>query len=399
MSISIESPLEKPAATSYAIHPLLRDRWSPRAFASEPIPAEHVLSLFEAARWSPSALNDQPWSFIAIPREDAATFAGAVECLAEGNRLWAQHVPLLVLAVARLVRERDGAPNGVALYDLGQSVAHLTVQAASLGLSVHQMGGFSADMAREVFGIPENHAPVTFLAVGRRGDPHDLPEQLRARELAERQRKPLEALVFGTRWGEVSPLLAPETPPAAGGLSGVTTWRIDPAHSEIMFSVRHMAIAAVRGSFGQFSGTVAIDEQHPEAARVEVRIEAASLTTGDARRDAHLRSEDFLNVDQHPSIAFVATRLERQGATRGRLHGELTIRDVTRPVALDVEYAGVATDPWGVTSAGFSARTKIRRRDWGMVWNVALETGGWLVGDEIAIDVELELVRSGESEA
>lgn len=390
---AVATALEKSAATSYAIDPLLRERWSPRAFSPEPLAAEQVLSLFEAARWSPSAMNEQPWGFIVAPREDAALFAQAVECLAEGNRVWAQHAPLLVVAVARLVRQRDGAPNGVALYDLGQSVAHLTVQAASLGWLVHQMGGFSADAARAAFGIPADHAPVTFIAVGRMGDPGALPEALRARELAERQRKPLSELVFGEHWGQPSALLsrpAPELPPQPGQAGA---WQIDPAHSEIAFSAKHLGISTVRGKFAQFSGAVHVDEQDPAGARVDVRIEAGSISTGDAKRDVHLRSSDFLDAEQHPAIVFAGTRLERLGASRARLHGELTIRDVTKPVALEVEYTGTATNPWGVTSAGFSARTTISRKQWGIVWNVALEAGGWLVSDEITIAIEAELVR------
>lgn len=394
MSAAIEPRLEKPATTTYAIHPLLRDRWSPRAFAPEPIPAEQVLSLFEAARWSPSAVNEQPWSFIVIPRADAAVFAKAVECLNEGNRVWAQHAPLLVVAVAHLVRDRDGAPNGVALYDLGQSVAHLTVQAGELGLSVHQMGGFSADAARAAFGIPADHAPVTFLAIGKLGDPETLPETLRARELAERQRKPLESFVFGERWGETSPLLVPQALDLPSEQPGAATWQIDPAHSAIVFSAKHMAIATVRGQFAQFSGAVVADERDPEAARVQVQIEAASLATGDAKRDAHLRSADFFDVERYPTIAFAGTRLERLSETTAKLHGELTMRGITKPVVLDVEYAGTAKSPWGATSAGFSARTKINRKDWGVAWNVALDTGGWLVGDEVAVEVDLELIRS-----
>lgn len=199
--------LEKLASTTHDIHPLLRSRWSPRAFTSEPIPTADVLKLLEAARWTPSAVNEQPWNFIVIPRDDTETFAQAVSCLVEGNVVWAQHAPLLIVSVARLVRSRDGAPNVAALYDLGQAVAHMTVQASALGLWVHQMGGFSTERAREVFALPEDHAPVTFIAVGQQGDAEALPERLREREFAPRERKPLDAFVFGGRWGEPSPLL------------------------------------------------------------------------------------------------------------------------------------------------------------------------------------------------
>lgn len=173
-------------------------------------------------------------------------------------------------------------------------------------------------------------------------------------------------------------------------------WQIDPSHSEIQFSVRHMMISTVRGRFKKFSGTVDADEQNPTAARVQVQIDAASIDTGDDKRDAHLRSPDFLNVEKYPYITFKSTRVERLDATHGKLTGDLTIRDVTKPVVLDVEYAGMAKSPWGTISAGFSAHTRINRKDWGLNWNVALETGGWLVSDEISVDIEVELVKQLE---
>jgi polyisoprenoid-binding protein YceI len=176
------------------------------------------------------------------------------------------------------------------------------------------------------------------------------------------------------------------------------TWQIDSAHSHVQFSVRHMMITTVRGSFEQFTGTVEGDEQDPIRATVDVRIEAASLNTRDAKRDAHLRSPDFLNVEQYPYLYFKSTRIEQLDSRRARLIGDLTIRDITREVALDVEYAGQAKSPWGTISAGFSAQAKINRKDWGLNWNVALETGGVLVGDEITINIELELVKQVEQE-
>jgi polyisoprenoid-binding protein YceI len=170
-------------------------------------------------------------------------------------------------------------------------------------------------------------------------------------------------------------------------------WQIDAAHSEIQFSVRHMMISTVRGRFNQFTGTVEADEQNPIGAKVDVRIDAASINTREEKRDAHLRSPDFFNAEQFPYITFTSTRVEQIDANNGKLYGNLTIRDVTRPVVLDVEYAGQAKSPWGTTSAGFNAQTKINRKDWGLNWNVALETGGWLVSDQITINIELELVK------
>ena len=173
-------------------------------------------------------------------------------------------------------------------------------------------------------------------------------------------------------------------------------WQIDAAHSEIQFSARHMMISTVRGQFKNFTGTVEGDEQNPTAAKVDVQIETNSLVTGDEKRDGHLRSPDFFDVATFPYITFKSTRVEQIDGERARLHGDLTIRDVTKPVVLEVEYAGQAKTPWGTTSAGFNAQTKISRKEWGLNWNVALETGGWLVSDEIKINIELELVKQAE---
>ncbi len=175
-------------------------------------------------------------------------------------------------------------------------------------------------------------------------------------------------------------------------------WIIDNSHSEIQFSAKHLMISTVRGRFNTYTGTVEADEQNPTGATVDVQIDASSLVTGDEKRDGHLRSPDFLDVEKYPHITFKSTMVERTDETNGKLYGDLTIRDVTRPVVLDIEYAGQAKTPWGTTSAGFSAQTKINRKDFGLNWNVALETGGWLVGDQITISIELELVKQVEQE-
>jgi polyisoprenoid-binding protein YceI len=173
-------------------------------------------------------------------------------------------------------------------------------------------------------------------------------------------------------------------------------WHIDQAHSAIHFSVKHMMISTARGAFERFEGTVVADEQNPTLAQVDVRIEAASISTRDEKRDGHLRSPDFFDAEQFPYLTFKSTKVEQTDATHGKLYGDLTIRDVTKPVVLDFEYEGQAKSPWGTTSAGFSAQTKISRKEWGLNWNVALETGGWLVGDQINIDIQLELVKQVE---
>lgn len=170
-------------------------------------------------------------------------------------------------------------------------------------------------------------------------------------------------------------------------------FQIDNSHSEIQFSVRHMMVSKVRGVFEKWGGEIALDPANPAATTVDITIDAASINTKDAQRDGHLRSADFLNVEQFPTIHFKSTKVELTGDHTAKLHGDLTIVGVSKPVTLDVEYQGNAKSPWGTVSYGFSASTKINREDWGLTWNAALETGGWLVGKEIQIDIETELIE------
>lgn len=176
------------------------------------------------------------------------------------------------------------------------------------------------------------------------------------------------------------------------------SWQIDTAHSEILFSVRHMMLSKVRGQFEKFNGSVNFDETNPAATTVEVEIDAASINTREAQRDAHLKSPDFFDVEKYPTLTFKSTAVEMSDESHALLRGDLTIRGKTRPVTMDVEYIGQAKSPWGATSAGFSARTKINRKDWDLTWNVALETGGWLVGEGIEISLEVELVKQPEAQ-
>ena len=176
------------------------------------------------------------------------------------------------------------------------------------------------------------------------------------------------------------------------------TWTIDSAHTRVVFSARHMMISNVHGRFETVNGTVEFDENNPTATRVDVQIDAASINTGEPQRDAHLKSPDFLDAENYPSLTFKSTRVEQVNNTTAKLYGDLTIRGVTRPVVLDVEYQGLAKSPWGATSAGFSASTKISRKEWGLEWNVALETGGFLVSDVVNITIELEIIKQPEAE-
>jgi polyisoprenoid-binding protein YceI len=177
------------------------------------------------------------------------------------------------------------------------------------------------------------------------------------------------------------------------------SWQIDPAHSSINFTARHMMIAKVHGRFEKFSGTVNFDENNPTNTTVDVTIDAASLNTKEAQRDGHLHSGDFFDVETYPTLTFKSTRVELIDEDTAKLVGDLTIKDITKEVVLNVEYLGQAQSPWGTTNAGFTGTTTINRKDWDLNWNVALETGGFLVGDKIQINVELELVKQPQPEA
>jgi nitroreductase len=196
---SKEIVLLKPAVTTYPIHDLLKNRWSPRAFSPQPVAGEDLLSLFEAARWSPSGGNTQPWGFIVTIKDEGDSFDKLLATLSERNQVWAKHAPLLVLAVGQSERE-PGKPNAYASYDLGQAVAHLSIQASALGIAVHQMAGFDQQKACAAFALPSGFNPVTVIAIGYPGDPQSLPSELRERELSGRVRKPLSEFAFNGAW-------------------------------------------------------------------------------------------------------------------------------------------------------------------------------------------------------
>jgi polyisoprenoid-binding protein YceI len=174
----------------------------------------------------------------------------------------------------------------------------------------------------------------------------------------------------------------------------VTTWKIDPSHSHLEFAVRHLMISTVKGRFSLVEGTVVTDEAHPERADVIVTIDAASIDTREAQRDAHLKSPDFFDVATFPSLTFKGGRVTGTPGDQFTLTGDLTIHGVTREVALDVTSEGRGKDPWGGERAGFSAHTKIKRSDFGLTWNQLLEAGGIAVGDEVKISLDVELVKS-----
>jgi polyisoprenoid-binding protein YceI len=176
------------------------------------------------------------------------------------------------------------------------------------------------------------------------------------------------------------------TVPAAG------TWSVDTAHSSVEFVARHLVVTKVRGRFADWSAELVIGER-PEDSRVDVTIRAASVDTGDAGRNGHLVSPDFLDVERFPALTFTTTSVAPGAGDRWDVLGDLTIHGVTRPVTLAVEFAGAATDPWGTTKAAFSASTEIDREEFGLTWNQALETGGVLVGKQVRIEIEVQAAQ------
>jgi len=177
-----------------------------------------------------------------------------------------------------------------------------------------------------------------------------------------------------------------------------TRWTFDPVHSQIGFAVRHMMVSKTRGKFTKWDGTLDFDAARPENTTVAVEIDATSIDTNEPQRDAHLRSPDFFDVEKFPTLTFKSTKIERAG-DGFRVAGDLTIHGVTKPVVLDADFGGTVTDPYGNTRAGFSAKTAIDRKDYGLVWNMVLEAGGIAVADKIEISLEIEAVQAKQQSA
>jgi nitroreductase len=205
--------MEKPAPTEFPIHELLRDRWSPRAFSERMVEPEKLHSVVEAARWAPSSNNEQPWSIVMATKQDPDSYARLLNCLKEGNKKWAFRAPVLMLSVARMNFEDDGTSNRHAFHDTGMAVLALALQATALGLIVHQMAGFDIEKARIDLKVPSGHEPVAMIALGYPGDVAVLPDYLKQRELAPRQRKFTRDFVFDGLWGAALTTLGP-----AGGV-------------------------------------------------------------------------------------------------------------------------------------------------------------------------------------
>jgi len=177
--------------------------------------------------------------------------------------------------------------------------------------------------------------------------------------------------------------------------AGISTWKIDPVHSAAEFKVRHMMISNVKGQFTDISGSIMLDPNDITKSRIEASADAASINTRDGQRDAHLKSPDFFDVEKYPRLTFSSTRVERKSEGKLAVRGNLTIHGVTREVVFDVEGpTPPGKDPWGNTRIGVSANAKINRKDFGLNWNAALEAGGFLVGDEITVTLDVEFVQA-----
>jgi nitroreductase len=204
-TVAISSQEIKQAVVDHPIHPLLERRWSPRSFDAQPVEQDKLLSILEAARWSASSGNKQPWHFIVAAREEAG-FAKLASVLNPSNAEWAADAPVLLLVAAKITTD-DGRPNPYGYYDAGLAVQNLTVQATALGLYVHQMAGFATEQARAAYAIPEGYQPVVVLAIGYLGDPNALADRRREAELTPRARKPLRDFVYADGWGQPAALV------------------------------------------------------------------------------------------------------------------------------------------------------------------------------------------------
>jgi nitroreductase len=199
--------MDKPAPAVHTIHEHIQKRWSPRAFSEKPVPADVLRSLFEAARWAPSSNNEQPWAFLVATREDHEAHARMLSTLVEFNQTWARHAPVLAIAVSELNFARTGKPNRNAFYDTGAAIANLSLEATSRGLFVHQMAGFDPRKVIELFEVPSGWEPIAAFVIGYPGDASSLPDPLREREVAPRERKSLESFVMGGHWGRPASFL------------------------------------------------------------------------------------------------------------------------------------------------------------------------------------------------
>jgi polyisoprenoid-binding protein YceI len=206
-------------------------------------------------------------------------------------------------------------------------------------------------------------------------------------------KKTLTPLILAAAVAAASSSTTAAAAPAVGPAAPSGTWTIDKAHSEVGFQVRHL-MAKVRGSFGDFDATIRVDAAKPEVSSVSFTVKAASVNTNEPKRDEHLRSADFFDAAKFPEIRFVSTSVRPAGGNRYDVTGDLTLRGVTRQVTLPVAFLGVQKDPWGNEKAGFETSVTLNRKDFGVNWNKALDQGGYILGDEVAVTIALEAARA-----
>ncbi|MDN3294298.1 YceI family protein [Streptomyces ficellus] len=196
-------------------------------------------------------------------------------------------------------------------------------------------------------------------------------------------------------FSRTSTATAPAATPVDPGLTALTgTYTIDPSHSSIGFTARHAMVTNVRGAFTEYEGTLHLDGANPAASSASIDVKIASIDTGNADRDGHLRSADFFDAEQFPLMTFRSTSVEALGGTDYRITGDLTIKGVTRPINIDLEFNGAAKDPFGNERVGFEGKAELLRSEWGLTWNAALETGGVLVSDKIKLTFEISAIRN-----
>lgn len=200
--------MEKPANNDHPVHELLKRRWSPRAFGDKPVEREKLLSLLEAARWTASSFNEQPWRYIVATKDTNEEYDRLLGCLMEKNQQWAKNAPVLMISFAKQTFSRNNKPNRVALHDVGAAAAQLTAEATNQGLFVHQMAGIDQEKIRKTYQVPDDFEVVAGIAIGYPGNPDSLPEDFREGEMEPRERKPSKEFVFSGQWDRISPLVA-----------------------------------------------------------------------------------------------------------------------------------------------------------------------------------------------
>ncbi|MCU0691512.1 MAG: DUF924 family protein [Polyangiaceae bacterium] len=368
--------MRRNAPIEHEVHALIRERWSPRAFADQLVPASMLRRLFEAARWAPSCFNEQPWRLMVAGREAPAEFDRILACLGEANQVWAKRASVLVIAVAACKFAHNQKPNRHAAHDVGQAIAWLTVQATAMGLVVHQMAGFDPEKAKVTLGVPDGFEALTALAIGYADEPDTLPEALATRELAPRTRRPQAAFVFGTTWdaplrldgeSEIDHVLSfwfgePDVDGLAPPDRAERWWKKDPAfdaqireafaeeHAAILAGEREAWKASARGrlaylivldqlSRNMFRDTAQMFASDPLAERVAregIELGMDRALRGDLRAFWYLplMHSERLEVQEQCVQQFREFHAEAEGPLRNRIANNLAFAERHRDIVI-----------------------------------------------------------------